>query len=155
MWFIACAFPVLCSLVLFLTGIYSPESAFLAGLAGAVLKFGGGIANGLSTVMLADVVDYGEYKTGQRSESIIFSVQTMLVKFAGALSGFFIGIGLSMIGYVPNVEQSESTILGLRFMMIGTPLVLILLSVWIYKMQYRLHGDFQSRVVQKILNTRI
>jgi len=41
------------------------------------------------------VVDYGEYKTGQRSESIIFSVQTMLVKFAGALSGFFIGIGLT------------------------------------------------------------
>jgi len=155
MWFIACAFPALCSLVLFLTGIYSPENAFLAGLAGAVLKFGGGIANGLSTVMLADVVDYGEYKTGQRSESIIFSVQTMLVKFAGALSGFFIGIGLSMIGYVPNVEQSESTIFGLRVMMIGTPLIMIVLSVWIYKMQYKLHGEFQSSVMQKIARTRV
>jgi melibiose permease len=153
MWFIACLFPALCSVVLFLTGIFSPESAFLAGLAGAVLKFGGGIANGLSTVMLADVVDYGEYKTGQRSESIIFSVQTMLVKFAQALSGFFIGIGLSMIGYVPNVEQSESTIYGLRFMMIGTPFILIALSVWIYKMQYKLHGEFQSRVVRKITHS--
>ncbi len=79
MWFVACAFPALCSVVLFLTGIYAPESVFLAGLAGAVLKFGGGIANGLSTVMLADVVDYGEYKTGQRSECIIFSVQSMPV----------------------------------------------------------------------------
>jgi melibiose permease len=150
MWFIACAFPAICSVVLFLTGIFSPESAILAGLAGAVLKFGGGIANGLSTVMLADVVDYGEYKTGQRSESIIFSVQTMLVKFAQALSGFFIGIGLSMIGYVPNVEQSESTIFGLRFMMIGTPFILIALSVWIYKKQYKLHGELQSRVLRKI-----
>jgi melibiose permease len=153
MWFIACGFPALCSVVLFLTGIFSPESAILAGLAGAVLKFGGGIANGLSTVMLADVVDYGEYKTGQRSESIIFSVQTMLVKFAGALSGFFIGIGLTMIGYVPNVEQSESTISGLRFMMIGTPLVMIILSVWIYKMQYKLHGEYQSEVMRKIART--
>jgi melibiose permease len=150
MWFIACAFPALCSLVLFLTGIFSPDSVFLAGLAGAVLKFGGGIANGLSTVMLADVVDYGEYKTGQRSESIIFSVQTMLVKFAGALSGFFIGIGLTMIGYVPNVEQSDQTIFGLRFMMIGTPLIMIVLSVWIYKMQYKLHGELQSKVMRKI-----
>jgi melibiose permease len=136
--------------VLFLTGILAPESVILAGLAGAVLKFGGGLSNGLSTVMLADVVDYGEYKTGQRSESIIFSIQTMLVKFAGALSGFFIGIGLSMIGYVPNVEQSEETIFGLRFMMIGTPLIMILISVWVYKMQYKLHGEFHARVVQKI-----
>ncbi len=55
-----------------------------------------------------------------------------------------------MIGYVPNVEQSESTIFGLRFMMIGTPFIMILLSVWIYKMQYKLHGEFQSRVMSKL-----
>jgi melibiose permease len=77
------------------------------------------------------------------------------VKFAGALSGFFIGIGLSMIGYVPNVEQSEETIFGLRFMMVGTPLIMILLSVWIYKMQYKLHGEFQSRVMRKIARAEV
>ena len=44
--------------------------------------------------MLADVVDYGEYRTGD-AQSI--TAQTMLVKFAGALSGFFIGIGLTVV----------------------------------------------------------
>ena len=62
---------------------------------------------------------------------------------------------LTVIGYVPNVEQSESTLFGLRFMMIGTPLIMIFLSVWIYKMQYKLHGDFQSRVVQKIARAEV
>jgi melibiose permease len=137
MWFVACAFPALCCVVLFAAGILSPESAVLAGAAGAALKFGGGIANGLSTVMLADVVDYGQYKTGRRSESIIFSVQTMLVKFAGAFAGFFIGIGLSLIGYIPNVDQSEETIFGLRFLMIGVPVILIALSGLIYRAYYQ------------------
>ena len=150
MWLLACAFPMLCSAVLFLTGLLSPESAFLAALAGAVLKFGGGLSNGLSTVMLADVVDYGEYRTGQRSESIIFSVQTMLVKFAGALSGFFIGIGLSLVGYIPNAVQSAETVVGLKFMMIGTPLVLVVLSALIYRSWYKLHDQFQDKVIAHI-----
>jgi melibiose permease len=119
-------------------------------VAGATLKFGAGISNGLGTVMLADVVDYGHYRSGQRSESIIFSVQTMLVKFAGAFAGFFVGIGLTMIGYVPNVEQSEETIFGLRALMIGSPIIFIALSVWVYKNYYLLHGALHAEVAAKV-----
>ncbi|EKO3724730.1 MFS transporter, partial [Vibrio metschnikovii] len=85
---------------------------------------------------------YGEYRTGRRSESVIFSVQTMLVKFAGAAGGFIVGIGLSVIGYVPNVEQTESTIAGLEFIMIGLPAVLMLVSGMIYQRYYHLHDGF-------------
>jgi len=141
-WLIACSFPIICCIVLVLTSVISPESAILTGIAGAALKFGGGIANGLSTVMLADVVDYGEHKLGRRSESIIFSVQTMLVKFAGAFAGFFIGIGLTLVGYVPNIEQSESTIMGLRTLMIVLPVLLMIISAMVYHKRYKLHQGF-------------
>ncbi|PSW22109.1 melibiose:sodium transporter MelB [Photobacterium sanctipauli] len=150
MWLVACGFPMLCSVVLIFTGVFAPENGILVGVAGAALKFGGGLSNGLSTVMLADVVDYGEYKTGHRSESIIFSVQTMLVKFAGALSGFFVGIGLTLIGYVPNVEQSPETILGLRILMIGIPTLLVAMSAYIYVKTYKLNGEYQRMVMEKI-----
>jgi melibiose permease len=150
MWFIACAFPALSCIILLLTGVFDPENAILACAAGAALKFGGGIANGLSTVMLADVVDYGEFKTKRRSESIIFSVQTMLVKFAGALAGFFIGIGLTVIGYIPNVQQSDETIMGLRFLMVGMPAILIVLSALIYRAFYKLNGEFQEEVIRHL-----
>lgn len=153
MWLVACAFPLLCSVILAFTGIFAPENGILVGIAGAALKFGGGLSNGLSTVMLADVVDYGEYKTGRRSESIIFSIQTMLVKFAGALSGFFVGIGLTAVGYVPNIEQSEETILGLRALMIGIPTLLVLLSAYIYKKTYRLNGEYQNMILKEISST--
>ena len=99
-------------------------------------------------------MDYGEYRTGRRSESIIFSVQTMLVKFAGALSGFFIGIGLTIVGYVPNTVQSDTTIFGLKVMMIGVPLLLIALSAVIYRFGYRLHDALQREVVEHITRAR-
>ena len=98
--------------------------------------------------MLADVVDYGEYKTGRRSESVIFSVQTMLVKFAGAAGGFIVGVGLSVVGYVPNVEQTADTIMGLHFMMVGLPAILMAVSGFVYQRYYRLHDGFNKDDVE-------
>lgn len=144
LWVIACGFPVLSCITLLIMGFIAPGNAILIGIAGAAIKFGVGIANALQTVMLADVVDYGEHKTGRRSESVIFSVQTMLVKFAGAAGGFIVGIGLSIVGYVPNVEQSDSTIMGLQFMMVGLPAILMTVSALVYKRYYHLHEGFDK-----------
>lgn len=144
LWNIACGFPIVSCLTILVMGFISPGNAILIGIAGATIKFGVGIANALQTVMLADVVDYGEHKTGRRSESVIFSVQTMLVKFAGAAGGFIVGMGLTVIGYVPNVEQSASTIFGLEVMMVGIPAVLMAISAVIYKRYYRLHEGFNK-----------
>jgi len=145
-WYIASSFAVACSGILLVGSILVPSSGLLVAIAGAALKFGGGISNGLSTVMLADVVDYGHYKTGKRSESIIFSVQTMLVKFAAAFSGFFIGVGLTLIGYVPNEVQADMTIFGLRVLMIAVPACFLMISIWIYRSTFRLHGPLYSEV---------
>ena len=141
-WIIACGFPIVSCAVLLGAGILAPTNIILVATAGAALKFGHGLANGLSTVMLADVVDYGEHRTGNRSESIIFSIQTMLVKAAGALAGFFIGIGLSLVGYIPNIEQPEDTVMGIRLLMIIIPVFLMIFSAMIYRAFYKLHEGF-------------
>ena len=144
MWKVACAFPILGLALLGFASFVAPESALLIGVAGASFKFGVGVTNGLGTVMLADVVDYGEEKTGCRSDSIIFSMQTMLVKAGAAFAGFAVGIGLGVIGYVPNIEQSETTIMGLKFMMIVLPIILYALSAFIYHRYYTLDARFVS-----------
>ncbi|KII75337.1 melibiose:sodium transporter MelB [Vibrio renipiscarius] len=144
LWLMASGFPVLSCIILLVMGFIAPANALMIGLAGAAIKFGVGIANALQTVMLADVVDYGEYKTGRRSESVIFSVQTMLVKFAGAAGGFIVGMGLTVVGYEPNVVQSAETILGLEFMMIGLPAIMMTISGFIYQRYYRLHDGFDK-----------
>ncbi|PMH46077.1 melibiose:sodium transporter MelB [Vibrio sp. 10N.286.49.B3] len=149
LWVMACGFPILSCVLLLIMSVFLPGSALLIGFAGAAIKFGVGIANALQTVMLADVVDYGEYKTGRRSESVIFSVQTMLVKFAGAAGGFIVGMGLTFVGYVPNVEQSDTTIMGLQFMMVGVPAILMAVSAMVYKRYYHLHDGFNKDDIEQ------
>jgi melibiose permease len=149
-YFLACLFPALGGIGLWLAGSLAPQDALYVGLAGAFLKFGSGFALALSTVMLADVVDYGEYKLGVRSESVVFSVQTMLVKFASAFAGFLIGTGLTLIGYVPNQVQDADTIQGMRLLMIAIPFGLVVLSFVLYRFLYRLNGAFHDRVLRDL-----
>ena len=149
-FFLACALPVVGFLMLFLFGNIAPTNGTLIALAGIVAKLGGGLTLGISTVMLADVVDYGEFKFGSRNESVIFSVQTLLVKSASAVSGWLIGMGLSLVGYVPNVAQSGSAIMGIKYLMIVFPILLSIFGYVIYKKYYRLNGEYYDEIVEAI-----
>ena len=153
-WRLACLFPVLSCIILLFSAIFMPESHVLVGLSGALLKLGSGFSLAMATVMLADVVDYGEYKTGMRSESVIFSVQTMLVKAASAFAGFLIGIGLTVIGYVPNEVQAADTVFGMRVLMIGIPLILVIASFLIYRRYYKLNGQYHDDVMAALVQKR-
>lgn len=97
---------------------------------GALVFIANGILIVLTTVFLSNSVDYGELKTGRREESVIFSMQTFVVKAASGVAVFITGIGLDLIGLVGNtdetseiVAQSDSTILGLRMLMTLLPVL--------------------------------
>lgn len=79
---LASGIPVVGLIILLVTGFIAPQNYILTAVAGICVKFGSGLQLGTVTVVLADVVDYGEYKLGTRNESVIFSIQTLLVKFA-------------------------------------------------------------------------
>ena len=59
--------PIAGILLLFVAGIVAPQNALFIGMAGAILKLGSGFLLGSTTIMLADVVDYGEFKLGTRN----------------------------------------------------------------------------------------
>ncbi|MGL5351177.1 MAG: melibiose:sodium transporter MelB [Cetobacterium sp.] len=149
-FFLACALPVIGFLMLFFSGVIAPGNATLIAISGIVAKLGSGLTLGISTVMLADVVDYGEFKFGSRNESVIFSVQTLLVKSASAVSGWLIGMGLSMVGYVPNVTQTASAILGIKYLMIVFPILLSICGYVIYRKYYKLNGEYYDEIVETI-----
>lgn len=79
---------------------------------GAVRRFGkkkvyiGGL---LIWVLVSDTVEYGEWRTGVRSEGTVYTGFTFFRKVSQALAGFFPGWMLTQIGYVPNVAQADHT----------------------------------------------
>ncbi len=150
---LASGIPVIGLIILFVTGIIAPQNYFLTAIAGICVKLGSGLQLGTVTVVLADVVDYGEYKLGTRNESVIFSIQTLLVKFASAIGALFTGFALDITGYVPDAVQSVSTLNGMRIIMIALPIIFVILSFIIYKKYYKLNTSYMSRIMN-ILSLR-
>lgn len=98
--------------------------------------------------MLPDTVEYGEWRTGERTESFIFGLFQFFLKVAlGVGTGIF-GVLFDWVGYQANVEQSAETLAGLKWIMIGLPMVgLILGGVAMFFYPLR-HGVHESIVEQ-------
>ena len=143
--------PMFGLITLFISGLIAPQSILFISVSAVLLNLGSGFLLGSTTVMLADIVDYGEYKLGSRNESIIFSAQTLLVKLASALSGWLIGVGLSLIGYVAGAAvQSNITIIGISVIMTIIPSIVALVMYVIYKSKYKINGSFHDEILQVI-----
>ena len=76
---------------------YTNFYVFLAILVVAGLPLG--IFNVITYAMVADSVDYLEWKTGRRSEGVCFASQTFISKLTAGISTFITSIVLDVIGF--------------------------------------------------------
>ena len=99
--------------------------------------------------MLPDTVEYGEWKTGHRVESMVFGFATFAQKSAVALSALILGVLLDVIGYQAGVEQSEATLSGLRLIIVFVPLAGVVSSVaciYFYPLSPQHHADIVAEL---------
>lgn len=142
--------PAVGLIALIVTGFAAPTNIPIIVISGLLFKFGSGLTLGATTVMLADVIDYGELKLGTRNESIIASFQTLLVKTASAVAGWLIGVGLTIVGFVPNVEQTASTLMGMRILIGVVPSIITVLAFVIYFKGYKLEGEYLEGIMKQL-----
>ena len=124
---------------------------------GALVFTANGVLSVLTTVFLSGSVDYGEMKTGRREESVIFSMQTFVVKAASGLAVFLTGIGLDLIGLVGNTDdeavaavQSASTLMGLRLLMTILPMIGLVIAVLFFKKKFRLTDAYAQELSDQL-----
>ena len=92
--------------------------------------------------MLPDTVEYGEWKTGIRTEGAVFGLIAFSQKVALGLGTGLIGVLLNLIGYVPNQPQSAETLHGMVLLYSVGPLALFLgsiVAIWAYPLSGRTH----------------
>ena len=154
------------SLVLALGGYGLLLALCLAGLSGnlialcvpGVVVFAcNGMLSVLTTLFLSNSVDYGQLKTGRREESVIFSMQTFVVKTASGVAVFLTGIGLDLIGLVGDTEetgavaaQSAGTLLGLRLMMTVLPMLVLLAALLLFRRKFILTDEKAAEISRQL-----
>lgn len=153
-FFMASFLPVFGFSLLWIVGYIAPKNVILVGIASAIVNSGIGFMLVFITVLLSEVVDYGEYKLGTRNESILFSMQTFVVKFAGAFSGFLSGIGLNIIGYVANKQQSAFAENGMRVIMFLIPAILSALCFLLYQKGYKIDASLYAKIKEELASRR-
>lgn len=73
-------------------------------------------------VMLADVVDYGEWKTGVRSQGLITSCAAIGVTCGAGIAGWFSSFVLEINGFVPNQEQAAQALNAININFVWIPI---------------------------------
>ena len=114
-----------------------------------------GMLTVLTTVFLANTVDYGELKNHRRDESVIFSMQTFVVKLASGVAVMSASICLAVFAISDDTEAAttalaNSSIIGLRATMSLVPVVGMLIAIIVFKNKYILTDEKLKEISQKL-----
>lgn len=113
-----------------------------------------GMLNVIVTVFLANTVDYGELKNKRRDESVIFSMQTFVVKLASGISALIASLVLTVC-QISSDETVEATVsgsarIGLRMSMTLIPIFVLIIAVIIFRRHYILTDEKLNEIKKEL-----
>ncbi|WP_374046758.1 MFS transporter [Massilia sp. YIM B02763] len=73
--------------------------------------------------ILADIIDFAEFRYRERRETIAFALMLVLLKGGGAAALATVGWTLAALGYVPGTAQSPEVVLGMKGLAFGVPVL--------------------------------
>lgn len=110
------------------------------------------------TIFLADIVDYGEYKNGERNESITFSMKGFLQKMAYTMQTIVLFGGLGLMNYneqiTANVGLNDTTKTGIGIICFGVPMLFFLASLIVFRKKFKVYGELADKVHDYIIEKR-
>lgn len=113
---------------------------FFAGL--AIIGFGTGATYLGFWSMMPDTVEYGEWRSGIRSEGAVFGFVSLIQKAGFGIAAALLGELLAVVGYRANAAQTPETLAAMRLIMIPGAAALGAIAILIiafYPIDARLH----------------
>jgi GPH family glycoside/pentoside/hexuronide:cation symporter len=119
---------------------------FLCVLAG----IGVAAAHVLPWAILPDAIEWGEWKTGERHEGVLYSLTTLTRKVATSIAIPLVLLLLEFTGYVPNAaQQPPQALWGIRVAIGPIPAILLSLGI-LFAFKYPLDRAQFSEMVNKL-----
>ena len=147
---------------LFAIAFINMSSVYVLFIPGFFIFAANGVLQVLTTVFLANTVDYGELKNGRRDESVIFSMQTFVVKLASGVAAFIASICLSVNnlskGDVTEAEQAidfakdvaASAKFGLRMTMTIIPVIGLFIAILVFAKKFILTEEKVQEIADQL-----
>jgi glucuronide carrier protein len=97
----------------------------------------------------ADTVDYGEWKTGVRTEGITYALFSFTRKTGQAVGGALAAYALALGGYKSGAVQTADAVFGIQLAAGAIPAVLTILAVLVmskYKLTDAMHAEILAEI---------
>lgn len=107
-------------------------------------------------ILIADISDEDEMKTGRRREGMYFGMNALIIRLGISLNSLIMGLVLSKSGYDANLPidaQPQSALFGFRMLCSLIPIVATLIGLLVLK-YYPLDGEYLSSVKEKLNSIR-
>lgn len=137
------------------------SNVFLLFIPGFFIFAANGMLSVLTTIFLANTVDYGELKNHRRDESIIFSMQTFVVKLASGVAALAASITLSLCKLSNDTSETQAaadaaagSVVGLRMTMTVIPIIGLLIAIAIFHRNYILNEQKVEQIAAEIKEAR-
>lgn len=148
------SFDTLLIVIGYLLFFFAPAGNFaIIGVAGILIFIGQAMIQLLMLMFITDSVEYGEWKMGQRNDSVTFSLQPFIYKMSGALASGIVGATLVLSGIKTDSgvpELTDSRILFFKVMMMLLPLALIVIGFIIWKKKYTLNEVRYAEILEDL-----
>ncbi|WP_018756818.1 MFS transporter [Paenibacillus terrigena] len=106
-----------------------------------------------SFAMLADTIEYGEWKTGMRSEGLVYSAGSFGAKAGSGIGAAIVGWLLALGGYVGGQETiSAAATNAIQFMYVYLPIILTLVLL-VTLIPYKLDKEY-PQIVEDLNNAK-
>ncbi|MCM1496599.1 MAG: glycoside-pentoside-hexuronide (GPH):cation symporter [Bacteroides sp.] len=144
--------------VLLILAFVNMSSVVLLFIPGFFIFAANGMLTVLVTVFLANTVDYGELKNDRRDESVIFSMQTFVVKLASGVATFIASICLTVCNLKSDTDAvvavEDASIIGLRMTMTIIPIIGLLIAVFLFRKKFILTEEKVEEITAQIKEKR-
>lgn len=106
--------------------------------------------------MIADTIEYGEWKTGQRNEAMITSTRCFVTKCVAAVAGVVVVTAIGLTGMVPQAaEQAPVVLNSFHFMytILGAVvMILAIVPMFFYKLTEKRHAEIMEELAARKAN---
>ena len=139
---------------LFFILLYLPgnENIYSVYILNILAKFTYAPAVPLLWTMLADAADYSEWKFERRATGLVFSAATFAQKAGWGIGGALAGWMLALFQFVPNAEQTATSINGIKLMISVFPGVLYMscaILLWYYAIDHKTCIQMEKELEQR------